>query len=160
MLGPVAIAYGIASAAAFGFAALSTSERPCKMTVAATILAGWAVSNATNNADQDVIWPIMDTLIAMSIALAWIDWPTAWKARLFVLFIMQSLCHVAYHTALVFGLGVGYGYTAALNALFVCQLWVVSSDGVKRGRDYLRDWFAGFHGRTRHHGIGPSHGAA
>lgn len=117
--------------------------------MAATILAGWAVGNATNADGQDAIWPIMDAIISMSIALAWVENPTFWKAKIFILFIAQCVCHVAYHVALAFDARIGYCYTAALNALFLCQLWVVSSDGIERGRDYMRDWFADFHGRDR-----------
>lgn len=154
MLGPVAIAMGIGSAAAFGLAALSRRQRRAKTIAGCALFAGWALANATNSQEAELVWPIMDAFLGCGFMLAWVDAPARWKIQLFGLFMMQTMCHVCYHVALALGANFGYGYTAALNALFLCQLWVVGSDGAQRGRDYLRDWIASSASRLRPYGAG------
>lgn len=144
--------YGLASAAAILLAALSRYEQIEKTLAAMALFAMFAASNIT--IEHRALWPIMDALMGMAFILAWLDAPSPWKAHLFGAYMMQCLCHVAYHLALVIGWDIGYVYTAALNALFVLQLWIVASDGAKRGRDYMRDWGADFSSRIRRDGMG------
>lgn len=146
--------YGSMSAAAVWLAALSASERDGRLLASLALFCVWAVANATNQIVSENIWPIMDALMGMAFILAWLDAPSPWKANLFGAYMMQCLCHVAYHLALVIGWDIGYVYTAALNALFVLQLWIVASDGAKRGRDYMRNWSADFSSRIRRDGMG------
>lgn len=137
----VAIFYGVISAAALGFAALSLSERSARVISSGILGISCLLSNASAGTSE-LLWPVMDSLLGAFFILWWLDAPNMWKIRLFALFMMQSACHVVYYAALAFGLDVGYCYTAALNALFVCQLYVVSSDGIRRGRDHVGSWSA------------------
>lgn len=135
------VLFGFMSAAAVWLAALSYIDRKARTIAATFLMATWALSSLS--LELRLLWPIMDATFGTLFILWWIDNPRSWKIYLFWLFLMQSLCHAAYHIALAFGGNVGYCYTAALNALFVCQLLVVSSDGIKRGRGMCVGWVAG-----------------
>lgn len=147
----ITVLFGLMSAAAVWLAALSYSDRRDRTIAATFLMAAWLLANLSLG--HRLLWPIMDSMFGTMFILWWIDSPRPWKIYLFWLFLVQSLCHVAYHLALAFGGNVGYCYTAALNALFVCQLLVVSSDGIKRGRGVFIDWFVGFAGRAWPDGV-------
>lgn len=137
----ITVLFGLMSAAAVWLAALSYSDRQARTIAATFLMAAWLLANVSFG--TRLLWPIMDATFETLFILWWIDNPRSWKIYLFWLFLMQSLCHAAYHIALAFGGNVGYCYTAALNALFVCQLLVVSSDGIKRVRGMCVGWGAG-----------------
>lgn len=148
--------YGIASAATIWFAALSLRERDAKTLAAIVLFAGWMTYNLSNEFSTDLFWPIMDALFGAIFATMWIERPSTWKARVFACLMLQCVCHVAYHLALAFDVYIGYGYTAALNALFLCQLLIVSNDGMRRGWNLFSDWCAAILDRNRGYGIGAS----
>jgi len=145
------VVFGFMSAAAVWLAALSYVDRQARTIAATFLMATWALSSLS--LELRLLWPIMDTAFGGMFIMWWVDKPKMWKLGLFALFVMQSVCHVVYHAALAFGGNVGYCYTAALNALFICQLLVVSSDGIKRGRDLCIDWFADNFGRAWPDGV-------
>lgn len=145
--------FGIASAATIGFAALSLRERDVKTLAGIVLFTGWMIANISGH-QHNLFWPIMDALFGAIFATMWIERPSAWRARVFACLMLQCVCHVAYHIALAFDVYIGYGYTAALNALFLCQLLIVSNDGMRRGWNLFSDWCAAILDRNRGYGIG------
>lgn len=130
--------FGIASAATVTVAAFSLRERQAKTVAGAILLTGWAIANMTGYG-HNIFWPVMDALLGALFLMAWIERPSHWKIELFTLFVAQTVCHSGHHIALALGFDFGYGYVAALNALFLCQLWVIASDGAERGWNIMRD---------------------
>jgi len=130
--------YGLASAAAIGLAALSpVRDRTDKGNAALVLFSGWAASNIGYWHYLPIAYPLIDALIGYVFLRLWLDGARAWAIQLFALVILQCVAHVAYQAALLIGINTGYVYRTVLNALFVCQLWIVSKDGIRRGIDRI-----------------------
>lgn len=137
---------GLASAATVMVAAFSLRERHAKTVAGVMLFIGWIAANITGYANN-IFWPVMDAILGALFLMAWIEQRSHWKLELFVLFVAQDACHSIYHIALAVGPNIGYGYVAALNALFLCQLWVVASDGAGRGWNFMCGWLGSFSSR-------------
>lgn len=133
--------YGTASAATIGFAALSRSDRGARTAAATALFLLFLAANQTRDEDVRIWWIVLDGCMMVAVILSWVDCPRKWKAHLYGLYMAQMACHVVYYTALHMGGHIGYAYTAALNLLFLCQLWTVGGSGVKRAWNDYRNWF-------------------
>lgn len=137
----IAPLYGVASAAAFGLAALSLSDRGGRTAISAGIFALWVAAWLADQPGLRIWWIVLDGCMMVAVILSWVDCPRKWKAQLYGLYMAQMACHVCYYAALHMGGHIGYVYTAALNVLFLCQLWTVGGSGVKRAWNDYRNWF-------------------
>ena len=154
----IAPLYGVASAAAFGFAALSLSDRNSRSAIAAGLFALWVAAWVADQPGFRIWWIVLDGCMMVAVILSWVDCPRKWKAQLYGLYMAQMACHVCYYAALHMGGHIGYAYTAALNVLFLCQLWTVGGSGVKRAWNDYRNWFPPVRGWRMGNGCRASHG--
>ena len=153
----IAPLYGVASAAAFGFAALSLSDRGSRTAIAAGLFSLWVAAWITDQPGIRIWWIVLDGCMMVAVILSWVDCPRKWKAQLYGLYMAQMACHACYYAALHMGWYIGYAYTAALNLLFLCQLWTVGGSGVKRAWNDYRNWFSPARGWRMGNGCRASH---
>lgn len=129
--------YAAASAATIWFAAFSLSDRERRKVVAWALLYGCLVCNLAHMHRESIFYPIVDAALGYLFLCLWIDRPEKWLAQLFGAVMLMTLAHVAYQSALLLGIQIGYAYRTVLNGLFLCQLWIVAKDGLPRGMDCI-----------------------
>lgn len=150
--------YGIASVAALGLASISNnSERHGRTVMALGLFSGWCAYKIMRLNHISPSYPVIDLTLCYLAFMLWIERPQRWVQYIYLTLLAQMACHVIYQLALYQDIKIGYAYRAALNALFVCQLWIVKGDGGQRGLDYLHRRFVfGRGGVLRRHGFARS----
>jgi hypothetical protein len=136
--------YVAASAATIGFAALSLPrDRHDRQIAAWALFACCLAYNLAHWHRSSIMYPVMDVALGYLFLTLYMNNPKGWKLHLFGICLLMAVAHVTYQSALLFNLQIGYAYRTVLNALFVCQLWIVSKDGMKRGINRCRDMLGG-----------------
>lgn len=128
----IALAFGLASAATVWFAALPSFDAKRRTFIASMVFAGWATCNLSHLGGQFQWWIAFDTVMGLTCIIMWRQRRMVWLRHLYYLYILQLALHCIYQTALAFGSNIGYAYVAALNILFLCQLYILGKDGVGR----------------------------
>ena len=151
----IALFFGLASAAAVGFAALSPFDAKRKTFVALLIFAGWSGCNFTYQGNSLQWWITFDGIMAMLCVFMWLSRRARWLRYLYYTYLAQLIAHCLDRTALATGLDMGYAYSAALNFLFLCQLYILSNTGIGKLLDGDRDRHAFAGRRTRGDSVFP-----
>ena len=128
----VSLAFGLASAATIWFAALSSFDAKRKRSFAALLFMGWAFCNLAYFIGNWT-WPILfDAIAGLAAISMWRTRRAVWLRHLYYTYLAQLSMHCVYQVALAVGIDMGYAYAAALNILFLCQLWIIGNTGMRK----------------------------
>lgn len=138
---PVICFYVVLCAVALVAAAYSPHRDRRHAVIAALILsAGCLLSNVTWLLHAIGTWKRIDA--AVMFAFLWMLWRDRrdWKIQLCVLAVATMGVHAMFGQAGDGSLARDYGYPAALNALFVLELFIVGRIGAKGAQERGSDW--------------------
>lgn len=117
--------------------------------MASALFVGWVAYKLTNRPMWLDAHPILDFVMGyIALDLYMLD-RKRWKLGVLGCTLLMQVCHVVYQVALVYGNKLGYAYAAALNVLFLCQLLLVSSMGLKASGRIVGDWLSDYVGGAR-----------
>jgi len=138
---PVTCFYALLCAVAFVAAAFSSlRDRRAALLAIVILTAGCLLSNIGWISHAVGTWKRIDAAAMM--LFLWMLWADRrdWKIQLCILAVATMAVHAIFDAADDGSLAKDYGYPAALNALFVLELFVVGRIGAKGALDHGSRW--------------------
>lgn len=141
-MGWASICFGLATAAALGFAARGRRTAPDALCLAVVFAAWFVIWEAlrpfVSRDDLGSLDPALDALLGSLCTLSWLKHRRRWRAALVITFTIQSALHVIFRYP--GAVEAGGTYKLLVNLTHAAQLALVAWEGGQRVGLDLIDW--------------------